>query len=174
MELFKKIFDLEPEAVEEFIKKQINPDCLTDDCYLKIDWGVKYNEFLVEEEPKLSTKDYKTWKYQGKKLSLGDYFKFGWNHWHFTFQEIYGKMTGETVFNEEISFDGKDLEKYDLMYSFFYNKKEVIVCHLITGEWCIREYIKDAYHDDIYHEVTKPVPKDLMKAVLEVYNKDTL
>ena len=71
-QLFKKIFDLDPTEVEEFITK-IYKDQWTryelsfpEDMDVKINWCVPYNEFYVYTEPKLETEDYKKYSFRGE------------------------------------------------------------------------------------------------------------
>ena len=168
MKLFKKIFDLEPESVESFIRNKIKNHMLMDNIYLGIEnnckfiinWCVTVNEFYVYLEPDLKTNDWKTFSFRGNNdVSLHEYFDIIRNHWHFTFQEIYGEMTGETVLVEDV-FN----TEYDKMLLFMYNKERVTV-GLKGNEWCMLDW---DFEKDV--EIKKPVPDDLMKHLLGTLN----
>lgn len=162
--VFTKIFDLKPYDVECFIR-----DIIIDQCKrssengdigwlknydLEIKWHVPYNEFYVNLEPKLDTKDYKVFSFNGKEnITAGEYFELSREHWHFSFQEIYGKMTGETTFISEIGVMGKsDIAR---AFSFIYHKAETHVYCTTSGEWYISEW-----DDENKKEIKKPVPED--------------
>lgn len=97
--LFSKIFEFDPYAVECHIREKVlktlsgkDTDWLKD-YDLKIEWCIPYSEFYVHLEPKLETKDYKTFSFKSQKnLTAGEYFKLTYNHWHYDFDEIYEEM----------------------------------------------------------------------------------
>lgn len=146
MSLFKKIFDLPPKDVEDFIRNRVknmwgNYDGKYDDYDLEIKWDVPYNEFYVHLEPKLQTKDWQVYSFkENKNLSLKDYFDKTFTHWHFTFQEIYGLMTGETVFGGHLSCE--EIEDFGKMeYNFIYEKEYITVkYHKPTEAWIIVDW----------------------------------
>ena len=76
MSLFKKIFNLPPEDVEEFIRSRVKNmledyDGRYDDYDIEIKWIVPHNEFYVHFEPKLQTKDWQVYSFgDNKNLSL--------------------------------------------------------------------------------------------------------
>lgn len=168
--VFTKIFDLKPFDVEIFIREQvieqIKRNCEDDnidwlkDYDLEIKWCVSYNEFYVDLEPKLDTKDYKIFSFKGKEnITAGEYFELKNEHWHFSFQEIYGKMTGETTFISEIGVMGNpDIAE---AFSFIYHGTEVHVYYTTKGEWYIPEW-----DDKSGKRLKKPVPEDLLSMAI--------
>jgi len=168
---FIKIFDLKPYDVECFIRDLIinqskrdsengNIDWLKD-YDLEIKWQVPYNEFYVNLEPKLDTKDYKVFSFNGREnITAGEYFELTREHWHFSFQEIYGKMSGETTFVSEIGIWGKsDIAR---AFSFIYHKAETHVYCTTKGEWYISEW-----DDKKKKEIKKSIPEGLLSAAIE-------
>lgn len=168
--VFTKIFDLKPYDVECFIRDTIISQCKRDgengnidwlkDYDLEIKWQVPYNEFYIDFEPKLSTTDYKVFSFNGKEdITAGEYFRLKMEHWHFSFQEIYGKMTGETIFISEIGIMGKsDIAR---AFSFIYHKAETHVYCTTKGVWYIPEW-----DDKAEKEIKKPVPEDLLSMAI--------
>lgn len=146
MSLFKKIFDLPPEEVETFIRNRVKNmwgeyDGRYDDYDIEIKWQVPYNEFYVHLEPRLQTDDWQVFSFKEKEnLSLKDYFDENFTHWHFTFQEIYGLMTGETVFDGNLICD--ETEDFGRMgYLFLYEKEYLTVeYHKPTKAWVIVDW----------------------------------
>ena len=71
MELFKKIFDLDPKEVEEFVKNRVL-ETVEDNHYfnkyyeMDVRWYPTENEFYVHFEPKMETEDYKHYTFKGK------------------------------------------------------------------------------------------------------------
>lgn len=175
-QLFKKIFDLDPKEVEEFITK-IYKDQWTryeltfpEDMDVKINWCVPYNEFYVYTEPKLETEDYKKYSFRGKRVNLSKYFDLTFNsHSHYDFSQIYGMMTGETTFNGEVGIwpDPEHPIDYDRILAFYYHKEYTQVCHKTDGTWYI-----SGWDDVTDKEIRKPVPTDLMAEVLKVIGND--
>ena len=177
-QLFKKIFDLDPNEVEAFVKNLMVEQVKRnggDDEYLKdydivIRWIVTDNSFYVFLEPKLKTEDYKHFYFKDKKeLTAGEYFRLTYNHEHYEFPEVYGLMTGETTFNGEVGIwpDPEHPVDYDRILAFYYHKEYTQVCHKTDGTW----YISD-WDDVADKEVRKPVPADLIAEVLKVVSND--
>jgi len=164
--MFKKIFDLDPKEVEEFIRNKVIEDFkqygneVPEDIEFRVLWFPTCDEFYVHEEPKLNTKDYKSWSFRGKEITLPEYFEIQGSHWHFTFQEVYGQMTGETTFVEKVGYIGKTDIKEHLQ--FIYNKKWVDVI-FVNNEWFVQEW--EDSEDGDSKEIRKPVPADLLKAI---------
>ena len=161
--MFKKIFDLNPEEVESFIRKDVkgiierDGNILPEDVKINIVWCVACDEFYVHEEPILKTNDYQTWTFREKEMNLKDYFEIQGRHWHYTFQEIYGRITGETTFVEDVGYIGKtDVER---CLGFIYNKEWTEVVR-IKGKWFILTWEDDG--TDYGKEVKKSVPEDLV------------
>ena len=167
--MFKKIFDLDPNKVEEFIKDDVKEYYSSDKDYLKdyeikINWCVPVDEFYVYLEPRLETKNWKKFNFKGKKnISLSDYFNETFQHHHYEFPAIYGRMTGETTFVDRVAIlDPSD--KNEKMYIFIYNKEyTTVVKDKATGEWFIEKWDEDS--DE---EIRKPVPSDLMEEIKKV------
>lgn len=165
--MFKKIFDLDPKKVEEFIKDEVK-NYYSDKDYLKnyeikINWLVTDDEFYVYLEPKLETKNWKKYSFKGKKnISLSDYFNEISKHLHYDFPAIYGEITGETTFVDKVTLDPTD--KNEKMYIFIYNKEyTTVVKDKATGEWFIEDWDEDSDK-----EIRNPVPADLMEEVKKV------
>ena len=107
--MFKKIFDLNPKEVEEFIinlvkedrKRGLEPEEYEQwlkDYEIQVRWYPTYNEFYVQIEPNITTEDYKHWYFKDDhELTAGEYFKLAFDHEHYYFGEIYGLMTGNTT-----------------------------------------------------------------------------
>lgn len=172
MKLFKKIFDLDPKEVEDFITKEYKDQwtqyghTFPEDMEVKINWYPTANEFYVYCEPKMETKDYKKYKFRGKRVNLSKYFDLTfYNHSHYDFSQIYGMMTGETTFNGEVGIwpDPNHPVDYDRILVFYYHKKYTQVCHKTDGTW----YISD-WDDVTDKEVRKPLPEDLMTELQKI------
>ena len=168
MELFKKIFELPPLEVEDFIRNKIKnmwgeDEGQLDDYDIEVKWCVPYNEFYVHLEPKLETKDYKSFSFQGKEnLTLEEYFDENFTHWHYTFQEIYGLMTGETTYDGTIGL-GKSEEYGPMGYRFLFEKEYITVeYHKPSKAWVV---VKWDYEKD--HEVLEDIPSKLEKFIRE-------
>jgi hypothetical protein len=180
--MFKKIFDLDPKEVEKFVIEQFkdawirNGHKFPKDMIPKVQWCVPEGEFYVFTEPKMDTKDWKKYKFRGKKVTLKKYFDIISDHQHFYFSEIYAQMTGETTFLYKLGLvyaDQQERDKSDIdtMYIFYYNKEYTTVCHKKDDTWFIQEWEKGDPDDDALDlEIRKPVPEDLLKEVLKVYN----
>lgn len=107
--MFKKIFDLDPNEVETFIKdlvkerykRGLEPEEYEQwlkDYELEVRWHPTCDEFYVQIEPKITTEDYKHWYFHSdKELTAGEYFRLAFGHEHLYFREIYGLMTGNTI-----------------------------------------------------------------------------
>lgn len=166
MSLFKKIFDLPPEEVEAFIRNRVKNmwgeyDGRYDDYDIEIKWQVPYNEFYVHLEPRLQTDDYKVFSFKEKEnLSLKDYFDENFTHWHFTFQEIYGLITGETVFNGSRICCEEDFG--NIGYDFLYEKEYIYVeYHKPTQAWIVVKW------DEESHMTLEDLPSKLVKFIRE-------
>lgn len=163
---FMKIFELKPFDVECFIRKKVIENCegyedekedisWLKDYTLEIHWCVPYNEFYVYLEPKLKTEDYKVFSFGDKEnLTAGEYFDLTETHWHFTFQEIYGLMTGETVFETTYGIWEKPKQKG---YRFLYKRNYVWIVNNLE-ENCA--YINE-WDETTQKEIRKEIPVDL-------------
>lgn len=165
MSLFKKIFDLLPEDVEGFIRYRVKNmwgeyDGRYDDYDIEIKWVVPNNEFYVHLEPKLQTKDWQVYSFKDtKNLSLKDYFNETFTHWHFTFQEIYGLITGETVFNGSRICCEEGFG--NIGYEFLYEKEYIYVeYHKTTNAWVLVKW-------DESHMTLEDLPSKLVKFIRE-------
>ena len=163
MELFKKIFDLDPKEVEEFVKSRVL-ETVTDKDYfnkyyeMDVRWYPTVSEFYVHFEPRMETEDYKHYTFEGKKVkSVRKYFQISFGHQHFTFQEIYGLMTGETVLYGHLAYD----EPNRRGYMFVYNKEYVNVVVLSDKK---KAYVSD-WDEEKDCEIEKPIPADLMEHI---------
>lgn len=163
MKFFKEIFELDPNEVEAFIKTEFKMKWTRSNCPfpsdmdIKIYWYVTCNEFYVHLEPKLITKNYKTFKFRGKKVSLNDYFNYRFlSHSHFTFEEIYGQMTGKTTFVHEIHLVGEkedcDIKK---MISVIYDKKWMTLI-LVGNQWLEQDFEEEG---EEMVEIRRPLPE---------------
>ncbi len=172
--LFKKIFDLDLNKVEEFIKKDVLDSYtqyespLPRECFnIDINWYPTCNEIYVHLEPILDhNKKWTKYYFQGKEISLKEYFEIHFSHWHYTFQEIYGMMTGETVYVEPIGLID-DEEKDKKAYDFMYKGKHVEIYIYNDGHAKLVEY---DYEKD--RDILKEVPEDLMREIVSL--KDEL
>ena len=175
--MFKKIFDLDPKEVEKFVIEQFkdawtrNGHKFPEDMIPKVQWCVPEGEFYVFTEPKMDTKDWKKYKFRGKKVTLKKYFDIISDHQHFYFSEIYARMTGETTFLYNIGLMFVDNIDYDKECAFWYNGKYTIVCHKKDdNSWFIQEWSEEDVDDDTpSEEIRKPVPEDLLKEILKVH-----
>ena len=170
--VFKKIFDLDPEVVEDYIRKDVeakfaqsdDPESIND-FDIRINWHPTCNEFYVFTDPKLDhDKNWEHYYFKGKSLTLDEYLPLTFDHWHYTFQEIYGYITGEIVYNEPIWLVG-DTEHDKKAYDFIYQKKHVTVYDYKDGHAAIVEY-DDKTESDVFREV----PEDLMQEVIKLRN----
>lgn len=165
--LFKKIFDLDPNEVEAFVKnlfvEQIKKNGGNDE-YLKdydivIRWIVTDNSFYVFLDPKLKTEDYKHFYFKDEKeLTVGEYFQLTWTHEHYEFPEVYGLMTGETVFVQPVS----GFENAIARCEYIYKKETVSVAHLKDGSYALLEWNEKTHKYD-----SLPLPEDLQQIVWE-------
>jgi hypothetical protein len=167
-DLFRKIFDLDPNEVEEFVKnlmiEHVKRNSESEEEALKylkdydvvVRWIVTDNSFYVFLDPKLETEDYKHFYFKDKKeLTAGDYFTLSFNHEHYEFPEVYGLMTGETTFVEEIGICGEgDIQK---MLRFIYKKQSVTVIY-VKDIWLLQKWEGDK-------EIREPLPNDLLAVV---------
>ena len=133
--MFKKIFDLDPNEVENFIKdlvkerykRGLEPEEYEQwlkDYEILVRWYPTCDEFYVQIEPNITTKDYKHWYFHSdKELTAGEYFRLAFDHEHLYFREIYGLMTGETICYSSYGCCDPNHEGY----SFIVNKEYVSI-----------------------------------------------
>jgi len=168
-QLFKKIFDLDPNKVEAFVKNLLVEQVKRnggDDEYIKdydivVRWIVTDNSFYVFLDPKLKTEDYTHFYFKDEKeLSAGEYFRLTYTHEHYEFPEVYGLMTGETVFVQPIGVCGFE----DLMAEgeYIYNKECVHIAQLKDKSYVLLKWNEKTHKDDFL-----PLPEDLQQVVLE-------
>lgn len=165
MKTFKKIFDLDCKEVEDYIRKDVvehyskYDNCLPPEkYYVHIEWAPWCNEFYACISPKLDHDEkYKHYFIDGKELSLADYFEIKDCHWHYTFQAIYGEMTGEPTVVEEV---GTSEPNVEVMLDCRYNKQWILV---------VKDKGSDKWYCCDYDENDNPykydAPSDLLKAV---------
>lgn len=147
--MFKKIFDLDPKEVEEFItnlvkerrKRGLEPEEYEQwlkDYEIQVRWHPTYNEFYVQIEPNITTKDYKHWYFKtDKELTAGEYFKLAFGHEHYYFGEIYGLMTGYTTCYATYSCVDPNCDGYN----FILNKKRAyIIFNKVEKKWYLEKY----------------------------------
>lgn len=164
--LFKDIFKLDPVEVEEFIRNKIETNYSSwykdEDVTLIVEWCVPFNEFYVYTRPKMVIKENGKTYYKNKKMTLKKYQDVIFNHWHLSFQEVYGEMTGKTIFIEEATICDNSISK---ALNFIYEKKWTEVCLGKNGKWYISEWAGEK-------ETRKEVPEKLMKAIEVLDGKD--
>lgn len=149
--MFKKIFDLDPNEVETFIKNLVKErrkwygpeeyEQWLKDYELEVRWHPTYDEFYVQIEPNITTKDYKHWYFKDDhELTAGEYFELAFDHEHLYFREIYGLMTGETICYSSYGCCNSNHEGY-----FFTINKEYISIEKdkTDGHYYVRTYDKE-------------------------------
>ena len=169
MKYFKKIFELDPKEVEEFIvdevkaqmKRNADGKDISDklkDYDIEIHWFPTLSEFRADIEPKLETKDYKHFYFKGSKdLTAGEYFHLASEHYHYYFAEIYGFMTGKPVCYSTL---GTGIRSRD-GYQFIINKEHVtIIYDLVKHEYFIKNW--DEENDK---EILRPVSDDTKEII---------
>ena len=130
--MFNKLFELNQEYVEDFIKKEAikyigNPEPNKEQ--FNIHYYPFNDEIMVNMEP------IKYWKDLAENgMTLKEYCAITVNHCHFTFQEIYGKLTGKTVYNGSVSVYDDEINETIKGYLFIYNKKEITIIKK-NNEW---------------------------------------
>lgn len=147
--MFKKIFDLDPKEVEEFItnlvkenhKRGLKPEEYEQwlkDYEIQVRWHPTYNEFYVQIEPNITTKDYKHWYFKtDKELTAGEYFKLAFDHEHYYFGEIYGLMTGNTTCYATYGCVDPNCDGYN----FILNKEHAyIIFNKVEKKWYLEKY----------------------------------
>ena len=193
--LFKNIFDLDPKEVEVFVikltKDQFHFDNKKEeeqfwnDFYLVVRWHPANNQFYVYTEPRL-THEYKKIKlgrkvvkqfpylkefndhyiFKGREISLDEYLYHQFDHYHYNFREIYALMTGETeIWRVCYCSEDSDIE---LCYDGIYKKNYIDVIKTKTNEWFLQEWEYSDDEEEDPKEIRKPLPKDLLKYVLEL------
>lgn len=165
-QLFKKIFDLDPNEVEAFVKNLMIEQVKRnggDDEYLKdydivIRWIVTDNSFYVFLDPKLKTEDYKHFYFKDEKeLTAGEYFRLTYTHEHYEFPEVYGLMTGETVFVQTIG-GLTDIVECE----YVYKKERVRVAQFKDGSYALLKWNEKTHKDD-----SLLLPEDLQQIIWE-------
>lgn len=165
--LFKKIFDLDPIEVEAFVKNLLVEQVKRnggDDEYLKdydiiVRWIVTDNSFYVFLDPKLKTKDYEHFYFKDEKeLTAGEYFRLTYTHEHYEFPEVYGLMTGKTVFIQPVS----GFENAIAGCEYIYKKETVSVAQLKDESYALLKWNEKTHNYD-----SLPLPEDLQQIVLE-------
>jgi hypothetical protein len=166
-QLFKKIFDLDPNEVEAFVKNLMVEQIKRnggDDEYLKdydiiVRWIVTDNSFYVFLDPKLKTEDYKHFYFNDEKeLTAGEYFQLTYTHEHYEFPEVYGLMTGETTFVQIICGIGDFITDCE----YIYKKETIHVAQLKDESYTILKWNEKTHKDE-----SLPLPEDLQQIILE-------
>lgn len=166
-QLFKKIFDLDPNEVEAFVKNLMVEQVKRnggDDEYLKnydiiVRWIVTDNSFYVFLDPKLKTEDYKHFYFKDEKeLTAGEYFQLTWTHEHYEFPEVYGLMTGETAFVNSVNGFDDSIAGCEYIY-----KKELVRVAQLKD----RSYVLLKWNEKIQNNDVLPLPEDLQQIVWE-------
>lgn len=147
--MFKKIFDLDPKEVEDFIttlvkenhKRGLKPEEYEQwlkDYEIQVRWHPTYNEFYVQIEPNITTKDYKHWYFKtDKELTAGEYFELAFGHEHYYFGEIYGLMTGYATCYATYGCVDSNCDGYN----FILNKKHAyIIFNKVEKKWYLEKY----------------------------------
>ncbi len=170
MKYFKKIFELDLKDVETFIEnrvKEYSKKCIKidkdynewlNDYDIKIYWYPTVSEFYVQIEPKLETKDYEHFYFKSdKELTAGEYFKLAFDHYHYSFGEIYGLMTGNTSCYSKFKTGTSNQDGY----LFIINKEYKTVIHdLSTNKF----YFQD-WDDEKDKSILTPITDDSVKEV---------
>lgn len=174
--MFKKIFDLDPNEVETFIKdlvkerykKGLEPEEYEQwlkDYELEVRWHPTCDEFYVQIEPKITTEDYKHWYFHSdKELTAGEYFKLAFGHEHFYFGEIYGLMTGNTTCYATYGCCGPN----HAGYLFIINKEYVSIKKVKTSN----NYFIQTYDEKKGREVLKLIESISEEVAVELAIKD--
>lgn len=147
--MFKKIFDLDPNEVENFIKdlvkerykrglEPVEYEQWLKDYEIEVRWHPTYDEFYVQIEPNITTKDYEHWYFKDDhELTAGEYFKLAFDHEHLYFREIYGLMTGETICYTSYGCVYPNCDGY----IFILNKKySYIIFNKVEKKWYLEDY----------------------------------
>lgn len=174
--MFKKIFDLNPKEVEEFIinlvkedrKRGLEPEEYEQwlkDYEIQVRWHPTYNEFYVQIEPNITTKDYEHWYFKDDhELTAGEYFKLAFNHEHYYFGEIYGLMTDNTTCYATYGCVDPNHEGY-----FFIINKEYVS---IERDKTNNNYYIQTYDEEKSKEVFELINSVSMEAKIEAAIKD--
>ena len=170
MNYFKKIFELDPKDVETFIEnrvKEYSKKCIKieedynewlNDYDIKIYWYPTVSEFYVQIEPKLETKDYKHFYFKSdKELTAGEYFQLAFDHYHYSFGEIYGLMTGNTSCYSKFKTNTPNQDGY----LFIINKEYKTVIHDLSTNKFYLEY----WDDEKDKSILTPIADDSVKEV---------
>lgn len=167
--MFKKIFDLDPKEVENFVrdlvkeqvKRNLDKDDISDwlkDYSIEVRWLPVESEFYVQIEPHLETKDYKRFYFKSdKELTAGEYFKLAFEHYHFYFAEIYGLITGETVCYTDTDTGVPGQEGY---YFIHKGERRTVVKVISENKYYILNWDEATRKD-----VLAPLPDSLAKKV---------
>lgn len=174
--MFKKIFDLDPNEVENFIKdlvkerykRGLEPEEYEQwlkDYEIEVRWHPTYDEFYVQIEPNITTKDYEHWYFHSdKELTAGEYFKLAFGHEHLYFREIYGLMTGKTICYSSYGCVDPNHEGY-----FFIINKEYVS---IERDKTDNNYYIKTYDEEKGKEVFKSIDSVSVEAAVEAAIKD--
>lgn len=167
--MFRKIFDLDPKEVEAFIinkeqedrKRGLEPEEYEQwlkDYEVQVRWHPTYDEFYVQIEPNITTKDYDHWYFKDDhELTAGEYFKLAFDHSHYYFREIYGLMTGEPICYSTYGTCRPNSDGY----FFIIDKKDIRIAY---------DKVEDKYYYDDWDFVNQkpfidPIPEDLIETV---------
>lgn len=174
--MFKKIFDLDPNEVETFIKdlvkerykRGLEPEEYEQwlkDYEIEVRWHPTYDEFYVQIEPNITTEDYKHWYFHSdKELTAGEYFRLAFDHEHLYFREIYGMMTGNTICYTSYGCVNPNHEGY----LFTINKEYVS----IEKDKTANNYYIRTYDEENDKEVLELINSVSMEAAVEAAIKD--
>lgn len=174
--MFKKIFDLDPNEVETFIKGLVKErykrgleseeyEQWLKDYELEVRWHPTCDEFYVQIEPNITTEDYKHWYFHSdKELTAGEYFKLAFGHEHLYFREIYGLMTGKTICYSSYGCVDPNHEGY-----FFIINKEYVS---IERDKTDNKYYIGTYDEEKGKEVFKLIDSVSVEAAVEAAIKD--
>lgn len=174
--MFKKIFDLDPNEVETFIKDLVKErykrgleseeyEQWLKDYELEVRWHPTCDEFYVQIEPNITTEDYKHWYFHSnKELTAGEYFKLAFGHEHLYFREIYGLMTGKTICYSSYGCVDPNHEGY-----FFIINKEYVS---IERDKTDNNYYIRTYDEEKGKEVFKLIDSVSVEAAVEAAIKD--
>lgn len=174
--MFKEFFELDKDTVESWLKKAYIDQCSRNGTpfdakhkrliinYYPFDDEIRVDESLIFDKNYWEGDNEKI-IYNGKELTLVDYFKESFDHEHYSFQEVYAKITGKTVFEDYIHCLG---QPNVVGYSFYYNKENITVKQdgdkFYISEWNEAEGKEDQI----------PLPEDLLEEVKKIATIDNV
>lgn len=174
--MFKEFFELDKDTVENWLKKDYMDQCSRNGTpfdtkhkrlivnYYPFDNEIRVDELLIFDKNYWEGNDEKV-IYDGKELTLVDYLKESFAHEHYSFQEVYAKITGKTVFENYIHcLDHPNA----IGYSFYYNKENIVVIQ--DGD---KFYISE-WNDAENKENQIPLPEDLLEEVKKIAASDNV